>query len=75
MPTVSEVDVYRQAAAFAQELDHHLFETLYHAVAVETGAVLVTADERYWRKARHLTGIVTLAGWERAIAGVEREQG
>jgi predicted nucleic acid-binding protein len=32
---------------------HHLFDTLYHAVALHTpGAVLVTADERYYNKTR-----------------------
>lgn len=39
---------------------HHLFDTLYHAVALHTpGAVLITADERYYAKAR-LEGQISL---------------
>jgi predicted nucleic acid-binding protein len=50
-PTVA----YSRAIALACELNHHLFDTLYHAVAMETpGAVFVTADRRYFDKARHL---------------------
>lgn len=45
-------DVYGTACALSIELDHHLFDTLYHAVALHMDdAVLVTADERYHRKA------------------------
>jgi hypothetical protein len=36
-------------------LPAHLFDTLYHAVALSVpGAVLVTADRRYFAKAEHL---------------------
>jgi predicted nucleic acid-binding protein len=47
----------------AIELRHHLFDTLYHAVALERGASLVTADDAYFRKAYRLGGIVRLAEW------------
>lgn len=47
-----EVSVLAQGAALAAELDHHLFDTLYHAVALEREATLITADVRYVRKAR-----------------------
>lgn len=34
-------------------LNHHLFDTLYHAVALDTpGATFITADRRYFDKAR-----------------------
>lgn len=47
--------------------DQHLFDTLYHAVALETeGAVLVTADERYYSKARRVGGVRLLREWEKA---------
>lgn len=53
LPMVDTPEVYQRAVALASELDHHLFDTLYHAVALETpGAQLVTADMRYYRKAR-----------------------
>lgn len=32
-------------------LKQHLFDTLYHAIALERGALLVTADERYFAAA------------------------
>lgn len=53
LPVVDTPEVYQRAVALASELDHHLFDTLYHAVALETpGAQLITADMRYYRKAR-----------------------
>ena len=54
-----------RALALAMELDHHLFDTLYHAVALDAsdGAVLVTADRRYFDKAQHLGRIVWLPDW------------
>jgi predicted nucleic acid-binding protein len=66
VPVITELDVYRRAAVLARELDHHLFDTLYHAVALETGATLVTADERYWRKASPFGAIAALRPWEPA---------
>lgn len=46
-----EHSVLLRAARLAADLDHHLFDTLYHAVALECEATLITADERYARKA------------------------
>lgn len=46
------------AVDLATRLDHHVFDTLYHALALATpGAVLVTADRRYFAKAHPLGGI------------------
>jgi predicted nucleic acid-binding protein len=51
-----------RAIELARQLDHHLFDTLYHAVALSIpGAVLVTADRRYFAKAQHLGQIAWLA--------------
>ena len=58
-----EAAVLRRAAGLAEDLDHHLFDTLYHAVALERGGVLVTADGRYARKARHLGSVIELREW------------
>lgn len=45
----------------AAQLDHHLFDTLYHAPALESGAaVLVSADDRYVRKNGPLGNVVSL---------------
>ena len=54
--------VYARAVELSLRFQHHLFDTLYHAVALESpDALLVTADERYWRKARTAGCIVRLA--------------
>jgi predicted nucleic acid-binding protein len=63
LPVAADVDVVKRAAGMAAELDHHLFDTLYHAVALEHGGTLVTADDRYLRKARRLGQIVSLGMW------------
>ena len=52
---------YRLAIELSATLDHHLFDTLYHALALDTGAMFVTADTRYHRKATHLGGIALLS--------------
>jgi predicted nucleic acid-binding protein len=53
--------VMRLAIELSAELDHHLFDTLYHALALDAGIPLVTADTRYHRKAAHLGRIVLLS--------------
>jgi predicted nucleic acid-binding protein len=50
--TVVDDAVYLRAAELSRRLKHHLFDTLYHAVALERGATLVTADERYFNVAK-----------------------
>jgi predicted nucleic acid-binding protein len=57
---VSSRGVYRRAADLSIALKHHLFDTLYHAVALEEGATLVTADEAYFNKAKNLGAIQLL---------------
>jgi predicted nucleic acid-binding protein len=55
LPTLQEPEVYVRACKLADDLDHHLFDTLYHAVALAfPDGILVTADERYCRKATHV---------------------
>lgn len=51
----------RRAAQMAADLHHHLFDTLYHAVAMEMEAILVTADDAYYDKAAPLGAIQRLA--------------
>lgn len=61
---IDDEAIYAQAVELALALDHHLFDTLYHAVALsEPGATLVTADRRYYRKARELGSIGLLENW------------
>lgn len=60
LSTSDAAEVYVEACRLATELDHHLFDTLYHAVArCEPGATCITADEAYYRKA-HAVGSLTL---------------
>ncbi|MEY4748056.1 MAG: hypothetical protein RIQ60_270 [Pseudomonadota bacterium] len=48
-------------------LNHHLFDTLYHALALSVpGAVMVTADRRFYDKARTLGQIAWLADFQPA---------
>jgi predicted nucleic acid-binding protein len=68
-PAVDGLPVLQRASRISQDLDHHLFDTLYHAVALEYGCTLVTADGKYFRKARHLGRIVSLDTWPRADLG------
>lgn len=65
IPVLDTAAVYLKATELSIELEHHLFDTLYHAVALELdGATLVTADERYFRKARDRGRIARLEEFE-----------
>lgn len=66
LPTLDEAEVYLRACELAEELDHHVFDTLYHAVALSSpDGVLVTADERYARKACHIGHLRRLRDYDR----------
>ena len=56
-------EVLPRACRLAIDLNHHLFDTLYHAVALETESVLVTADEHYLSTATEIGRIIHLAKW------------
>jgi predicted nucleic acid-binding protein len=63
-PTTDDPNVMRRATNLAIETNHHLFDTLYHAVALENeDALLVTADDRYHMKAEHYGMIAALRDW------------
>ena len=57
--------VYRRAMQLSRQLDHHLFDTLYHAVAFEEDTTLITADARYYNKASVLGNIMLLGDFSR----------
>jgi predicted nucleic acid-binding protein len=60
-PVADEPEVYRMACELGGTLGQHVFDTLYHAVALtRTEATLVTADKRYFQKARHMGGMEIL---------------
>ena len=61
LPVADDLGVMLQACDLSARLGHHLFDTLYHAVACsEPGRRLVTADERYYRKAQAEGSILML---------------
>jgi len=50
--TLDDPALYKDAMALSARFQHHLFDTLYHAVALQgREGVLVTADRRYYDKA------------------------
>ena len=63
LSVVVDADIYKRASAIAARTGQHLFDTLYHAVALERNAILVTADERYLRKAKALGSVISLTDW------------
>jgi predicted nucleic acid-binding protein len=66
-PTTDDPNIIRRATSLAIETSHHLFDALYHAVALEhEDALLVTADNRYYRKAERYGRIAALRDWEAA---------
>lgn len=53
LPATDKPQVLRRGVELAMELKQHLFDTFYHAVALETpDGILVTADDPYLRSAR-----------------------
>ncbi|MBK5938351.1 hypothetical protein CCR96_03545 [Halochromatium roseum] len=63
LPLRGDAPVLARACTLAIDLGHHLFDTLYHAVAMESEACLITADDRYHRKAKTLPDICHLRDW------------
>ncbi|MCC6135329.1 MAG: type II toxin-antitoxin system VapC family toxin [Candidatus Contendobacter sp.] len=58
---VENTRVYMTACDLAIRLNHHLFDTLYHAVALHTTeTTLITADYRYFDKAESIGQIIWL---------------
>ena len=62
--TIDTPQTYARALELSMRYEHHLFDTLYHAAALQIpGAKLVTADRRYFDKASGEGQIVLLANW------------
>lgn len=62
IPTRDDALVYSRAMHLSRDLGHHVFDTLYHALALETeDAVLVTADLRYAQRAEALGRLTVLS--------------
>ncbi len=61
--TVDDFETHCYAAELAASLNHHMFDTLYHAVALENEATLITADEAYFAKAYRLGRLELLSNF------------
>lgn len=56
--------VYLKAVQLSILLNHHLFDTIYHAAALtHPSATLITADEKYRIKAEPLGRVLPLKRW------------
>jgi predicted nucleic acid-binding protein len=63
-PVSDEPSVIRRATALAMETGQHVFDALYHAVALEQEeATLITADDRYREKVLSHGKILALHDW------------
>lgn len=67
LPVAEGVEVYERACRLAIALHQHVFDTLYHAVALtQPDAVLITADEQYYRKGHKVGRIIRLRDFQLA---------
>jgi len=61
-PVIDTLEVYDIACELSERFNHHLFDTLYHAVALSHGnAELITADEQYYQKTIKKGSIIRIA--------------
>lgn len=61
-PISNTIEVYHKACEISKKYNHHLFDTLYHAVALDhNNAKFITADEQYYKKNFKLGAIMRLA--------------
>ena len=64
--TLESDAIYLRAASISRERGQHVFDTLYHAVALEIGGAFVTAVERYFMAAYRLGCIERLSSFRLA---------
>jgi predicted nucleic acid-binding protein len=57
---IESKQVLERGLFLSQQLKHHLFDALYHAVAIEHGAMLITSDDAYFARALRLGNIKLL---------------
>jgi predicted nucleic acid-binding protein len=63
---VDEFDICLEAANMSAQFNQHIFDTMYHAVAISCSATLVTANEAYFVKTRSRGHIALLSDFELA---------
>jgi hypothetical protein len=65
LPSTNDPLALRRGVELAIELKQHLFDTYYHAVALESpDTTLISADEWYLRAARAKGRIMSLMDWD-----------
>ncbi len=65
LPTDDSPHLLGRACRLAIELKQHLFDTLYHAVALENpDCTLITADDRYLDAATRTGRVIRLTDWQ-----------
>jgi predicted nucleic acid-binding protein len=69
LPATDHPAILSRACRIATESRVHAFDSLYHAVALETpDALLVTADHAYYLAAQPHGGMLPLGDWRRPVA-------
>jgi predicted nucleic acid-binding protein len=63
LPVVIETEIDKAGTALSRQTKHHMFDTMYHAVALVRGATLITADDIYFAKAYRLGNIKLLTNF------------
>jgi predicted nucleic acid-binding protein len=73
LPVSGGIEVYRRACELAVSLRQHVFDTLYHAVALSRpDGMLLTADEQYYHRAVGRGGITLLSDYRSPADGAGR---
>ena len=67
IPVKATAPEFKLASRMARDLDHHLFDTLYHALALQEQATLITADRRYFNKAAEFGSINMLTDFDSGL--------
>lgn len=61
--------LYLKAVQLSIQLNHHLFDTIYHASAlIHPSATLITADEKYRIKAESQGRVLSLKRWREVFS-------
>lgn len=66
-PVADDIEVWSRAVRLSIVSKQHVFDTLYHAVALEhDSAVLVTAEDKYRQPAEKIGRVIALRDWSPA---------
>lgn len=65
-PTIQDLVTAEKIATSAAPDKGHptLFDSIYHAMAIERGGTFVTADQRHFAKTKQIGSVVLLADWQ-----------